>query len=443
MLTEFSQGPVLWQTVAALVIFAAAYLAILIEKWDRTYTALVGAVLMIALGIVPIQKALSGYANWPLVLYIASLFILSALIGQTGVLAYAASGMLRKFRLRPIAVLISVSLLAALVAACFDSLIAVALFVPFLLKTSKMMKITPVPFIISVLISVHIGGAATIMGNLPNRLIAGGGRMTPGQLVLQLAPLVLLLLAVLYLIMWGLYRNKLIVAETYKRELLRLTPSSYLNADRNFVVIGTTVIALTLIALMLHRLLGMQPAYVAAIGAVLALAANYKAVVQTAVKKDYRALWHTFRDMQVLYFLGLFIMAGGLTYSGIAGFFAYRGLEMSQGSVSFLSTLLLWLTGFGSAMMDEVPYITAMMPIVDSIREALEASVQPIWLALIIGSAIGGSATLISSVTNMVAASLSEQEGGGLTQRGYVAVALPVCLILIGVATLYFRLFLV
>ncbi|MGG1555723.1 SLC13 family permease [Paenibacillus ferrarius] len=443
MLTEFSQGPVLWQTVAALVIFAAAYLAILIEKWDRTYTALVGAVLMIALGIVPIQKALTGYANWPLVLYIASLFILSALIGQTGVLAYAASGMLRKFRLRPIAVLISVSLLAALVAACFDSLIAVALIVPFLLKTSKMMKITPVPFLISVLISVHIGGAATIMGNLPNRLIAGGGRMTPGQLVLQLAPLVLLLLAVLYLIMWGLYRNKLIVAETYKRELLRLTPSSYLNADRNFVVIGTTVIALTLIALMLHRLLGMQPAFIAAIGAVLSLAANYKAVVQTAVKKDYRALWHTFRDMQVLYFLGLFIMAGGLTYSGIAGFFAYRGLEMSQGSVSFLSTLVLWLTGFGSAMMDEVPYIAAMMPIVDSIREALQASVQPIWLALIIGSAIGGSATLISSVTNMYAASLSEQEGGGLTQRGYVAVALPVCLILIVIATLYFRLFLV
>lgn len=443
MLTEFSQGPVLWQTIAALVIFAAAYAAILIEKWDRTYTALGGALLMIVLGIVPIGEALSGYANWRLLLYMASLFILSAVIQQTGVLSYAASGMLRKFRLRPITVLIATSLLAAFIAASFDSLIAVAIIVPFLLKTSKMMKITPVPFLISVLIAVHLGGAAAMMGNLPNRLIAGSVRMTPGQLLLQLTPLVLILLVVLCFGMWLMYRGKLIVAETYKRELLRLTPNSYLNADRNFVVSGTVVVALTLIALLLHRMLGLHPAYVAAIGATLSLAANYKAVAQTAAKKDVLTLWQGLRDMQVLYFLGLFIMAGGLAYSGISGFFAYRGLEMSQGSVSFLSTLLLWLTGFGSAMMDEGPYIVAMMPIVDSIRETLQASVQPIWLALMVGSAIGGGATLISSVTNMYAASLSEQEGGGLTQRGYAAVALPVCLILMGIATLYFRLFLV
>ncbi|MDQ0920071.1 SLC13 family permease [Paenibacillus sp. V4I5] len=164
-MTEFSQGPVLWQAIIALIIFAAAYVCILIEKWDRMYTALGGALLMIMLGIVPLGKAVTSYANWHVLLLITSLFIISGVFLKTGIIAYSASHILRKFRLQPITVLLSLSVLSAIVSALLDGLLAIAVLVPILLKTTKMMKLSPVPFLISILLSVNIGGAATLMGN--------------------------------------------------------------------------------------------------------------------------------------------------------------------------------------------------------------------------------------------------------------------------------------
>lgn len=139
-------------------------------------------------------------------------------------------------------------------------------------------------------------------------------------------------------------------------------------------------------------------------------------------------------------------MVGGLTYAGISGFIAVRGLELSQGSISFLSMLLLWLTGFGSSVVDYVPYTAAMIPVIEHIGTEMksfsQASIQPLWWSIIVGTAIGSGVTLFGSISSMYAAALAEQEGGGLNPSNYFMIAGPISLVLFIVATIYFKLFL-
>ncbi|SDN55573.1 Na+/H+ antiporter NhaD [Paenibacillus sp. yr247] len=445
-MTEFSQGPAFWQAILALLIFAAAYVCILIEKWDRMYTALGGAVLMVVLGIVPLGMAVTTYANWHVLLLLASLYLIAGLFQKTGLIAYSASYLIRRFRLQPFTILLSLSVLAAVTSALWDGLLAIAVIVPILLKTTKLMKLSPVPFLISVLLSANIGGAATLIGNLPNRMISASVNLSSGEILIKIAPLVIMLLAIVYLVMWMIYGKKMLVAESHKRELLSLQPASYLAADRGFLIGSSLITGLTLLALLLQGALGFKASYIAAFGALALLALNYKELVQLVKKRDYRSVWHGLMETQLLFFLGLFIMVGGLTYSGISGFIAARGLEISQGSVPFLSILLLWLTGFGSAMMDYIPYTAAMIPVVEHMGGVMlnlsHVTISPLWWSLIVGTAIGSGVTLLSSTTSMYAAALSEREGGGLTQRNYFIVAAPISLLLFLVATIYFKLFL-
>lgn len=445
-MTEFSLGPALWQAILAFIIFAAAYVCILIEKWDRLYTALGGAVLMLVLGIIPLSEALTTYANWHILLLLTSLFLIATTFQKTGLISYSASLILRKFRLQPFTILIGISVLAAITSALLDGLVAVAVLVPILLKTTKMMKLSPVPFLISMLLSVNIGGASTLMGNLPNRMIGAAENISTGGMLISILPLVLILLAIVYTLMWYIYGKRMIVPESYKRELLTLQPDSYLAADRRFLIGSCLITGITLLAFLLQGVLGWKGSYIAAGGAVALFVLDYKEVVGLLNRRDYRSIWHGFIQTQLLFFLGLFIMVGGLTYSGITGFLAARGLEISQGSIPFLSILLLWLTGFGSAMMDYIPYTAAMIPVAQQmgsmVVQVSDNSIMPLWWSLIVGSAIGSGVTLLSSMTNMYAASLSEQEGGGLTQRGYFIVAAPISLLLFIVSTIYFKLFL-
>ncbi|OAS17609.1 SLC13 family permease [Paenibacillus oryzisoli] len=441
-MTEFSQGPVLWQAIAALLIFAAAYVCILIEKWDRMYTALAGASLMLILGIVPFSKAFTTFASWPILIYLVSLFIISSIFQKTGIITYVVSAIVRKYRMRALTLIISLSLIAALISALLDSLMAVVVIIPFIIIASKKMRLLPAPFLISVLLSVHIGGAATIMGNIPSRMLGASGHISAGEMFIKLFPLICLLLAAVYFTMWLIYRKRLVAAEAHMRELLSLKPSSYLSPHREFVLGSSIITGLTILILCLHGVLGWSPAYIAASGAFALLIMNYRDMKELIKTKDYGAVWHHIRETQWLFFLGLFIMVGGLTYAGFSGFIANRGLELSQGSISFLSILLLWLNSFGTAMMDNIPFIAAMMPIVDGMDPLVDIPVQPMWWALIVGSAIGSGVTLVSSIASLYAASFAYHDGVKLKQSEYVIVAAPICFVLLLISTLYFKLFL-
>jgi Na+/H+ antiporter NhaD/arsenite permease-like protein len=442
---EFSQGPVLWQTIAAVLIFAVAFVLILAEVWNRTYTALAGAAMMIVLGIIPVQWALTKSINWNVLLLIAGFYIISNFFGKTGVVPYLAVRLIRFTSAKPVWMLLALALISALGSALFDGLIMILSLVPFTLHAARILKISAVPFVIAEILMAHLGGTATLIGGIHNRLIGAYAELSFTQFLSALGPLVLLLMVVCFTLLFFWYRKDFLIAEDRKKELLKTEASAFL-MDRQLLLRGGAVIGAMVLAFFLQNVLGVRAGIISISGALLLLVVDYKAVIAFVKQRDYTQLRQGIIDSQLLFFVGLFIMVGGLTYAGVSGYAAARWVEIAHGSVPFTAMMLLWFTGLGSAVIDAIPYTAAMLPIVNETESVLgltdAGTGNSLWWALAIGTGLGGAGTLAGSSINMVAAGMALEQGERFTHWQYVKIAGLLTLIMMLLASVYMYVFL-
>jgi Na+/H+ antiporter NhaD/arsenite permease-like protein len=444
-MNEFSQGPVLWQTIACILIFAAAYVLILAEVWNRTYIALAGALLMLGLGLVPFQQAFTEYISWNTLFLLAGLYIVSNFFRKTGLFSFVAAHLIRRTSAKPLSVLLLLGLISAVGCAFFDGILVIVALVPFTINAARILKVSSVPFVVAVILMANLGGMATWIGNAPNRLIGTYADFTFVHIIFALGPLVAgLMIVVLASLAW-IYRKQFVVAEDRKQHLLSLPTSDYV-ADRQLLIKGGIVAGLMLLGFILQGNLRIQAGMIALAGALLICIVDYKDMNRILKQRDYVRLFHGIIDSQFLFFMGLFIMVGGFVNLGVSGFAAARWVEITQGSLPFAALFLLWITGLGSAAVDSIPYTAAMLPIVKEAGQLLGLtsgrSMDALWLALSIGAGIGGGGTLMGSYLNMVAAGIADEEGERLSQWGYFKIAGLLTLLMLVVATIYLNIFL-
>jgi Na+/H+ antiporter NhaD/arsenite permease-like protein len=436
---DFLQGPFLWQSVAAVIIFLAAYILIAVERWNRTYVALSGAVVMLALGIVPWHEAFTTYMNWQIIGLLTGLYVIAGFMHKTGIFPFAALSLIRITQGKPVKMLFILCLLTAIGSALFDGIWVLIILVPFTLGAARMLKISPMSFIMAQMLSANLGGMATLVGNLPNRIIGTSADLSFTRFLTAIGPLALILIAILIGIISILYGKRLVIAEAQRKELLVLTPSYYL-ADRKLLLQGGIVGILILVAFLIQGMVGLSSGLIAIVGALILMIVDYKEIIQTVNNKDYRQLWQEILDSQVLFILGLLVMTGGLVHSGITDFIAARMMEITQGNLPFSALLLLWVTGIGSALLDSIPFVAAMLVVLKDVTVLLgldAAHAEILWWALAIGAGIGGGGTLLGSPANLIAAGLSEQEGSRISYGDYLKWAGPLTLLFLLLASFY------
>jgi Na+/H+ antiporter NhaD/arsenite permease-like protein len=442
-MNEFTQGPVMWQTISSVLIFAAAYVLFLAEIWNRTYVALSGALLMVVLGVVPIQKAFAEYMNWNVLFLLVGLYIISNFFRKTGVFSYLATHLIKRTAANPLSLLLILASIAGVGSALFDGVLVIVALVPFAVHAARILKISSVPFVIAEIVMANLGGMATLIGNTPNRLIGTYAGFTFVHFLTVIGPLVFLfMLATLILLGW-MYRKQFQVSPDRKKELLRLQASDYL-VDGQLLFRGTIVFILILLGFLLQGILGVQTVQTGAIafaGALLIVLVDYKEIGRTFKQRDYERWLHAIIDSQVLFFAGLFIMVGGLVYSGVSGYAAVRWIEITQGSLPFAGMILLWITGLGSAAVDSIPFVAAMLPIVKESGAAFGKE-DVLWWSLAMGAGIGGTGSLLGSTMNMVAAGLAQEEGERLTHWQYFKISGILTVLMMVLASIYLSVFL-
>jgi len=442
-MTNVTHSPALWQAVCALLIFAAAYVLVVIEKWNRSLIALGGAILALALGLFPLKAGFAGYFSGQTLLLLVSMYVLSALLHKTGLLAAAASAVVRKTRARPMAVALWLSLLAALGAALTDALVVVAALAPLALETAKRLRLSPMPLLVGQILSAGIGGGATLLGSGHSRIVGLAAHSSFLHYAAALLPLMALLLLIVLLAVRLLYGRQLLTSEANKRELLALQPNDLL-AERAVTLPSLAIGLLVLLALLLQAWLGWSSAYIAAGGAVAMAAVHYREWLTLLRSKDYRLALRTISDSGLVFYFGLLIMTGALGWTGVGRFLASRALELSQGNVPLLGLLTLWLSAFGGAVLEHVPLAAAAVPVLQDIgrqlQEAGAGTAEPLWWALAAGISLGGGATLLSSYAGMAAAGMASAQSAGFRHADYVKAALPLTVLLLLVASLYFKL---
>ena len=305
----------------AIVIFVVAYLLIASERIDKTLAALLGGLAMILLGVVD-QKAAFAGIDLNVIFLLAGMMVLAQILGRTGFFQLVAIRAVRLGRGRPIRILVILSLVTALLSAVLPNVTSVVLLAPVTLYVASVLRISPLPFLISEILAANIGGTATLIGDPPNLLIGSASGLDFGMFVVNLGPPVVVTFAVFMVTMVVVFRRELTLSAVIEDGVLDLDESAVITHP-GLLWVGILVTVLTLVGLVLAGPLGYEAATVALLGAVVLLLAT-RADVESVVRE---IDWVT-----LLFFAGLFMLVEGLVHAGVVaaigdGLFAATGAK--------------------------------------------------------------------------------------------------------------------
>lgn len=427
-----------WQVIIAAVVFLITYILWITDKMNRAIVALAGAAVMLVAGIVPFQPAFTQHMDWRTIGLLAGMMVIVGMLNQSGVLRFTAVMMAQKVKGSPVYMLIALSLLAAAGSAVLNNMLAVMLIVPVTIAVTRLLKISPVPFLISEIIAANAGGTATLIGSPTNMLIgSANAHLTFNVFILTLAPVSLVILLITIAILALGYRNRMIVAAETRNELMQLQASAYIT-NPGLMYKSLAGLLLTWVGYLLHSVIPIEPAIIAIAGAVILLALDMqrRKTLETLKSVD----WVTLGAL-----LGLFILIGGLTEVGVVQTIATKALELTSGSIAYMSVLTLWLSGIVSATTDHIPFVATMIPIIKQFGADLSLvdpnQLNPVWWSLALGAGLGGSGSLIGASANVIVAGLAARDGKGIGFIEFLRIGTPVALLSLLVSTGYLYLF--
>jgi Na+/H+ antiporter NhaD/arsenite permease-like protein len=422
----------------AVAVFVTAYILIATEKIHRVAAALGGAAIMLALGITDAEAAFFSEEtgiDWNVIFLLLGMMVIVGVLRQTGVFEFLAIWSAKKARGKPFRIMVILVLITAVASALLDNVTTVLLVAPVTVLVCERLGVPPVPFLIAEALASNIGGTATLIGDPPNIIIASRSGLSFNDFLFNLGPLVVLLLLVYVGICRFLFRKAFIYDPERVAEVMALEEKEAIR-NRPLLWQGLGVLVLVTAGFVLHTALHFEPAVVAILGAGLLVAIS-RIKAEDAVRE---VEWPT-----LVFFMGLFIMVGALIEVGIIEQLAEAAVEATGGKLLLTTMLLLWVSAAASAIVDNIPYVATMSPIVNELVGNIQTEGNPnvLWWALALGADLGGNATAIGASANVVVLGVAERNGHPISFWTFTRYGLGVAIITIALAMpyLYFRYF--
>ena len=418
-------------------IFVATYAIIISERVNRAIVALLGGGLMILCGILTQEAAISGIDFNTLGLLIGMMVIV-AVTKKSGVFQFVAIWIAKKVKAHPIGIMLMMSLVTAVFSALLDNVTTVLLLTPVMLLIAEELRIKPYPYLFAIIVMSNVGGTATLIGDPPNIMIGSAAGLSFNDFLLNLAPITPLIGAVLLLPIWWLWRKDMVAMPTDRERVMNFNELEAIT-DWKLLKQSLLVFALVITGFMLHSLVHLQPATVAMFGAaMLLLLENFGSDPDLQGKRVHHALseveWVT-----LFFFIGLFIAVHGIEQAGLIDAMAHGLLSLTQGDLTTTALSILWGSAVASAVVDNIPFVATMIPLIKSMAPALGGAhaIEPLWWALALGACLGGNGTLVGASANLVVAGIAENAGTPIRFATFLKVAFPLMLLSIAIAHIY------
>jgi Na+/H+ antiporter NhaD/arsenite permease-like protein len=406
-------------TFVVVAVFLAAYILIATERIHRVAAALWGAAAMVAVGVVDSQTAFFSEetgVDWNVIFLLLGMMIIVGIIRQTGVFEFIAIWAAKRARGRPFRILVIFAVLTAVASALLDNVTTVLLVAPVTFLVSDRLGINPVPFLIAEVMASNIGGTATLIGDPPNIIIAGRSGLTFNDFLVNLGPVVVVLLVVFVGMSWLLWGRTMTVDPERAESMLDLNEREAIEDKRLLIQCGV-VLLLVLAAFMLRPVLHIEPSLVALLGAglLIAVSRSQPRVYLSEVE------WPT-----LVFFAGLFIMVGGLVKAGVIEAVGEWATGVMGDNLFAGHTVLIFGSGVLSGIVDNIPYVATMSPLVAELVHA--TGDQSLWWSLALGSDLGGNATAVGASANVVILGIAARNGVRIsfwqfTRYGLVVIA--------------------
>jgi Na+/H+ antiporter NhaD/arsenite permease-like protein len=409
----------------AAALFVVTYVFIATERIDRTLAALAGGIGMILLGVIDQSEAFAAI-DLEVILLLASMMVLAGLLGRTGLFQWLAIRAIRAVGPSPARLLVILAAVTAGLSATLDNVTTIVLIAPVTLYVAAVLRVSPIPFLISQILASNIGGASTLIGDPPNILIASASGFGFDDFLLNVGPPVLVIFGLFVLAAPRLFRADLADARPDVEALERLDADEVIT-DRPLLHRGVVILVLTVIGFVLGAMVGIEPATVALLGAtaLLIVSRTDPAIALREVE------WAT-----IAFFAGLFMLVEGIVATGIVEGAADRLVELTGGDQTLTTIGLLWFSGFASGIVDNIPYTATMLPVVDALGKAGLAT-DPLWWSLSLGACLGGNATLIGASANVVTAGMAARADTPIAFDRFARLGIPVTVASLAVCTVY------
>ena len=429
--------------VAAGLIFVIAYALIASEKIHRTVVALAGAAAVLALRLVEQHVAFgTGHAgiDWNVVFLLLGMMIIVTITRRTGVFQWLAIKSAKAARGEPVRVLILLSAVTALLSAFLDNVTTVLFMAPVTLLIADGLGIKPMPLLIAQILASNIGGTATLIGDPPNIMIGSAADLGFLSFIKHLMPVTLVIFAVFVPMCLWLFRGELKAPPDVHERMAEFDESGAIT-DPSLCKRCIAVLLLTFVGFFAHEALHLRPATIAMAGAALLL---------LLVKMEINELLHEIEWATLLFFVGLFIMVGGLIETGIIGEIARWLIARAKESPGGMAIALLWISAVASGVIDNIPFVATVNPMLvelargfaDNPEQLAAAHLQtkemmPFWWSLALGACLGGNLTLIGASANVVVAGIAERNGHPIGFVRYLKYGIPITFMTIMVSHVY------
>ncbi len=412
-----------------------AYIFIALERIPKVTIALLGGALTIVLGLVSQTKALGdginphyfiNFIDFNVIFLLVSMMVIVSITTRSGVFNWIANELLKFTKGHPVKVLCALGLFTAVTSAFLDNVTTVILIMPITFAIAKKLDIDPIPFLLTEIFSSNIGGTATLIGDPPNIIIGSAGGLSFIDFIKELTPVILVIMCVVLTVLAFIFRKKLHASQDKMDEVAKID-NSHTITDKALMIRSTLILALVILGFMLHDVTHIETCVVAMLGASILLIFEKPNEILQDVE------WNT-----IFFFIGLFIIIGGLEASGGIKLMAEWILKVTQGSQAATSMIILWASGVISGIIDNIPYTATMAPMLVEIEKTMGVTyAYPLWWALSLGACLGGNMTIIGAAANVIVSENAAKSGHPISFMRFLKYGVGVVAISLTISTVY------
>ncbi len=420
----------LYHIIVAITIFVVIYSFIISEKINRTTIAFFGAVLLLVFKIINQEQAIEA-VDFNTIGMLVGMMIIVNILRRTGAFEYIAIKFAKIVKGEPWKVLVIFAALTAVASALLDNVTTILLIIPVTLVITETLEINPVMFILPLILASNIGGTATLIGDPPNIMIGSASGMGFVDFFVNLAPVVVVIFAVVIFIFRFMYKKNLTITKEKRDKIMAMNENLAIK-DKILLKKSVIVLGITIVGFILHQYLNFESATVALVGAALLLLVSKLDPEEILLDVE----WPT-----IFFFMALFILVGGLEEVGVIDFLAKGLLGMTGDNFVLLVILILWGSAIASAFLDNIPFVATMIPLIKSIAVMSAMPITPMWWALALGACLGGNGTLVGASANVIASGMLKKHGHKLSFMDYTKVGFPIMIVSIIISTAYLLIF--
>lgn len=422
--------------IVSLTVFVLTYFVIVTERINRAVVALLGAGLMIFTGVLNQTEAFAAL-DLNTIGLLTGMMVIVSITQKSGVFQYVAVKAAKSVRADPWGLLVMLAVITGFFSALLDNVTTVLLVAPVALLITDALKLSAYPYLFTIIFASNIGGAATLIGDPPNIMIASAAKLGFNDFLLNMAPLALLVFTLLMIPLYLIWGRKLTAAPEDRAQVMAFNEKEAIT-DHRLLRQALFVIALVISGFVMAHNIGLEPASIAMFGAALLLLFRTVSLSSEAQSDFVHRTFGHVEWVTIFFFVGLFVTVAGIEKAGLLAMLADSMLQVTGGDAKTTAFFILWISAIASALVDNIPFVATLIPVIQNISSTVGAeNVTTLWWSLALGACLGGNGSIMGASANLVVAGFAERSGQPIRFLPFFLLAFPMMIVTIIVSTVY------